>query len=82
MFVSTITRKGQVTIPKKIRDSLKLSAGDKIEFLLTPNGEILMKPITRKVDEVYRILHSDAKEPVSVEQMDWVIKNKLKEKQK
>jgi len=33
MAVATLTTKGQVTIPKKIRDTLKLHTGDKIEIL-------------------------------------------------
>ena len=32
---ATITSKGQVTIPKRIRDRLGLDAGTEIEFILT-----------------------------------------------
>jgi AbrB family looped-hinge helix DNA binding protein len=31
-FVSTITQKGQVTIPKDVHDSLHIVTGDKVEF--------------------------------------------------
>ena len=40
---STITSKGQVTLPKKFRDYLGLSAGAKVWFLLGPDGEVLVR---------------------------------------
>jgi AbrB family looped-hinge helix DNA binding protein len=38
-----ITSKGQVTIPKKIRDALKLVAGDGIEFGVNSDGDIVLR---------------------------------------
>lgn len=40
---STITSKGQVTIPKQIRDALALDTGDKIAFVLTGEAVSLIK---------------------------------------
>jgi AbrB family looped-hinge helix DNA binding protein len=34
MALATLTTKGQVTIPKEIRDSLKLTTGEKLEILV------------------------------------------------
>ena len=47
MQQATLTSKGQITIPKLVRDSLALHAGDKIEFILTHNNEIILKPVTK-----------------------------------
>nr|MBC8379657.1 AbrB/MazE/SpoVT family DNA-binding domain-containing protein [Planctomycetota bacterium] len=33
MALATLTSKGQVTIPKTVRNSLHLHAGDKVEFV-------------------------------------------------
>jgi len=52
MAVATITTKGQVTIPKSVRDSLMLSAGDKIEFVVTNKREALIRPISKKVRHI------------------------------
>jgi antitoxin PrlF len=41
---TTITVKGQVTIPKQIRDSLGLVAGSKVEFTLNERGEYVVLP--------------------------------------
>ena len=39
MASATITTKGQITIPKSIRDSLMLNTGDQIEFIVTDKKE-------------------------------------------
>ena len=38
MPVSTLTSKYQATIPRAVREALKLGAGDRIEFLITKDG--------------------------------------------
>ena len=70
MALATLTSKGQVTIPKAIRESLRLHAGDKVEFVITENKEALLRPITRKVDDVFGRLHKTGRKPISVGKMD------------
>ena len=80
MPTTTMTSKGQVTIPKDIRDSLHLNTGDKIEFILTQSKEVILRPVTKKVDDVFGLLASYKKvEPVSVEEMDEIVKQKQRE---
>jgi len=43
-YQSTITRKGQITIPKEFREILKLETGRKLEIELTKKKEIKIKP--------------------------------------
>jgi AbrB family looped-hinge helix DNA binding protein len=40
----TLTRKGQVTLPKKIREYLGLRPGSGVAFSVGPNGEVIVKP--------------------------------------
>ncbi len=79
MALATITTKGQVTIPKSVRDSLMLSTGDKIEFVVTNKREALIRPISKKVDEVFGILHIPGRKTVSVEEMDEKIRQRMKD---
>jgi len=79
MALATITTKGQVTIPKSVRDSLMLSTGDKIEFVVTNKREALIRPISKKVDEVFGLLHKSGRKTVSVEEMDAKIRQRMKD---
>ena len=43
-MISTVTSKGQVTIPKEIRTFLGILASDKVDFTVE-NGQVILKPI-------------------------------------
>jgi AbrB family looped-hinge helix DNA binding protein len=47
-MVTTVTRKGQVTIPKPIRDQLNLKPGNKVDFELTPEGRFVLVKVGKK----------------------------------
>ena len=79
MNQTTMTSKGQVTIPKNIRDLLGLHTGDKIEFVFTDKDEVILRPITKKVDEVFGILYQAGRKVATVEEMDEGIKQKIRE---
>lgn len=80
MTLATLTSKGQVTIPKAIRESLRLHAGDKVEFVITESKEALLRPITKKVDEVFGRLHKTGRKPISVGKMNNGISQKMQER--
>ncbi len=80
MALATLTTKGQVTIPKVIRDSLKLNTGDKIEIIVTDEGEAILRPVSKKVDDIFCKLHKPGAKPVSVETMADAIRNRMKDK--
>jgi len=44
MHITTVTQKGQVTIPVDIRRHLGLKPGDSVQFYRT-NGEFKLKPL-------------------------------------
>ena len=78
MATATLTSKGQITIPKIVRDALQLHAGDKVDFMLTENGEALLKPVTKNVDEVFGKLYNPKRKPVLVHQMEDGIRQKMR----
>ena len=40
-----LSSKGQVTIPKHIRDALRLEPGTAVEFVLNAAGEVVLHPV-------------------------------------
>lgn len=69
---ATITSKGQVTLPKPIRDRLDLKAGDRIAFSLEDDGRLLVTPVTGSVMDLAGLLPRPA-DPLSQAEMDDVI---------
>jgi len=80
MALATLTTKGQVTIPKAIRDSLKLNTGDKIEIVVTDKREAIIRPVSKKVDEIFCKLHKPGSKAVSIEAMEDAIRNRMRKK--
>lgn len=79
MALTTITSKGQITIPKAVRDSLRLDKGDKIEFVLTKKGEVILRPVSKKVDDVFGMLHKPGRKAFTTEEMDSAVAAKLRQ---
>ena len=71
-MTSTISTKGQVTVPKAVRDKLGLRPGVLVEFELTPDGVLLRKGHrggVRAVDRVLGILKRKAPTDSLIEAM-------------
>jgi AbrB family looped-hinge helix DNA binding protein len=79
MALATLTKKGQITIPKTIRDSLGLHTGDKLEFIISEKGEAIFRPLTRKVDDVFGKLYKSGRKPVSIEELDDIVKQNMRQ---
>jgi len=71
MSIAAITSKGQITIPKAVRDQLGLRQGDRVEFKVAKNRTAILVPRTTRTDDVYGMLSRYAKgKKISVEDMD------------
>ena len=69
MLQAAITSKGQVTIPKTIRDALHLSIGDRIAFILSEDGEAVIKPISKSASDVFGVLSSASGQAKSIDEI-------------
>jgi antitoxin PrlF len=72
MATSVITSKGQITIPKSVRERLGVDVGDRVEFVETDRGVFTIVAATRDVKDLKGIVPKPAN-PVSVEDMNRVI---------
>ena len=66
---ATLTSKGQVTIPKELRDALRMKPGDRITFTLLPDGTVIMRAKTRRVADLAGILYKKGRKPVTIDEM-------------
>jgi antitoxin PrlF len=64
---ATLTAKGQTTIPKAIRESLGMRAGDRISFTLMPDGIVVMRVKNKRISEVAGLLYKKGRRPVPIE---------------
>jgi AbrB family looped-hinge helix DNA binding protein len=46
-MATTVTSKGQVTIPKKVRDLLGLVPGSAVDFEVSGDGQVTLRPTGR-----------------------------------
>ncbi|HDM77458.1 MAG TPA: AbrB/MazE/SpoVT family DNA-binding domain-containing protein [Deltaproteobacteria bacterium] len=79
MALATLTTKGQVTIPKNVRELLKLHTGDKIEIIVTGEREAVIRPVSKNVDDIFCKLHKSGRKAVSIEAIDETIRNRMKD---
>lgn len=71
MASATVTTKGQITLPKSVRERLGLEAGDRLEFVESEQG-FLVVPATRDIRSLKGIV-GRPKKPVTVEDMNGAI---------
>jgi|KBSMisStaDraftv2_1062788.scaffolds.fasta_scaffold325542_3 AbrB family looped-hinge helix DNA binding protein len=73
MPIATVTSKGQVTIPKSVRDLMQIDAGDQIDFVITEHGDVFVRSISLDVRALRGLLKSRRRRSVSVEEMEAAI---------
>ena len=64
---SALTVKGQATIPKAIREHLRLKPGDRVKFFVHPDGSVVLLP--RLPASALRGIVKSRRRPVAVEEM-------------
>ena len=75
MPYSTLTSKGQTTIPRKIRVYLGLNVGDKLEFIIDEDGKVILQLINVDVKELKNVLPR-TKKKASIEDMNKAIRKR------
>ena len=76
MAHSTITTKGQTTIPKEIREHLKLQPGNRIEYVVDEAGRVVLRPATYDIRNLHGILQRPGQPTVTVEEMNQIIRRR------
>mgnify|MGYP001812412049 CR=1 FL=1 len=69
MPTSTVTSKGQITLPRDVRQTLGLDAGDKVDFVEVEGG-FKLGPLRKDVRALKGRFAGRVKRPVTLEEMD------------
>lgn len=71
---STLTSKGQTTLPKEVRDQLHLQPGDRIEYV-TEGSRVYLAPATMTLDQFCQLLPASPKKH-TIEEMNGAIRKR------
>lgn len=71
MAESTVTAKGQTTLPREVRAALHLHPGDKLRYIIVDGEVRLLK--ARSILDLEGVLKRSGAEAVSLDQMDEAI---------
>lgn len=69
-MLATLTSKGQLTLPKDIRDQLSLKAGSRLDFHVNADGWLLARPVTNTALGLAGLLKRPGQAAVSVDTMN------------
>ncbi len=72
-YEATVTSKGQVTLPKELRERLRLREGDKVRFTAEAEGQIVMARGGHSIRDMFGILGKPARS-LTLEEIDEVIR--------
>jgi antitoxin PrlF len=75
MPMATLTSKGQLTLPKTIRERLRLRTGDTVDFIIADDGQIHVRAGHVDVRELQGLLRKPGRRPVSLDAMDAAIRS-------
>lgn len=76
MATATLTSKGQLVIPKPIRDHLHIQAGDMLDFMVQESGDVLIRPAIEDVRKLKGVLHKPERKPVSLDTLRQTIRQR------
>ena len=77
---ATLTRKGQVTLPKEIRERLSLDAGAILDFHIQADNTITARHVQPDARRIRGLLKSPHAEPLTIQQMDESVSKHLRDK--
>lgn len=70
MATATITSKGQITLPKEVREHLHVAEGDRVDFVIGADGQVHVLPVTGSVRELFGCVRRPGIRPPTIEEME------------
>jgi antitoxin PrlF len=73
----TLSSKGQLAIPRRIRDAMGVGKGSQVTLVLHADGRLELVPVRTRVTDLFGLLARRGERPLSVEAIDEAIENAL-----
>ena len=75
MATATMTSKGQMTVPRVIRERLRIGAGDRLDFVVNEQGDVVVRPAKGDITSLRGLLAAprSKKRSVTVADMEAAI---------
>lgn len=67
--IASVSSKGQVTIPKHLRDELGITAGDELRFVRVSGNRVIIAPRNNDLEDLLGSLQSPLSTPLTIEEM-------------
>lgn len=80
-MLATLTSKGQITLPKEIRERLGLDAGSMLDFQVLPDNTLTARAIKPDARRIRGLLKSPHAAPLTAAQMDEGIAQHARDRQ-
>ncbi len=71
-MISTITSKGQITVPGAIRKKFNFNTGDKVDFIEDGSGNIILQPVKKSIKDLKGLIVKPQKK-ITLEDMQKAI---------
>lgn len=74
-MLATVSSKGQIILPKAIRERLGLTPGSKLNVEIADNGTLIVKPVTTTALALSGLMRREGQRAVSVEEMNEAVQD-------
>ena len=68
-----LSSKGQLVVPKEVREFLRVRAGDRIDFVVRDDGQVVIRPAVTDLAQLRGLLARPGGRALTVEQMNAAI---------
>lgn len=78
MAATTLTTKGQCIVPKPMREYMQLHSGDRIDFVVKKDGEVVVRPVALDLCELKGLLKKAGRKSVSIKEMNAAVRKRAR----
>ena len=75
----TLSSKGQLAIPRRIREAMGLAQGAQLTLVLRPDGSLEVSPVRSRASDLFGLLAKPGEPTLSLEDMEEAMRRAMEE---